>query len=460
MKLRDLELLLLPAALTLCGAAAAAVTASAGPGEEDNTAAGTQITQIEGFDWGPGVTKTILTLDHTITAESVSVEKFSVVTKKEDCNYADCPKVSGGPAVHLGKESRRTVADAYTCDEKGNRVAGSSSHIALELTCTPSEGSPFCYDVLTGQNHWSAFYSIDVTLCGGAVLTGADGKPITALAVEPAVDWNQALIPQLAEVDLTGRFTSREGDEMTYGSYVPANADADHKRPLVIWLHGAGEGGTDNRIVWLGNKVTALLSTEFQNTMGGAYILTPQVPDFWMTYNKAGDWQDNPGTDSVHLHGLKELIDMYVAANPGVNRDRILIGGCSNGGYMTMDLIMNHPDYFAAAYPICEAYRDDGIADEQLQRIKHLPVWFVYAQNDTTVDPVLHAVPTIERLKAMGGDVHASVFPDVHDTAGLYKNEDGTPYQYIGHWSWLYFFNNKCSHHGFSIWKWMGRQSR
>ncbi len=54
------------------------------------------------------------------------------------------------------------------------------------------------------------------------------------------------------------------------------------------------------------------------------------------------------------------------------------------------------------------------------------------------------------------------IFADVHDTSGMYKNEDGTPYQYTGHWSWPYFFNNECVDDttGENLWTWLGRQSK
>ncbi len=125
-----------------------------------------------------------------------------------------------------------------------------------------------------------------------------------------------------------------------------------------------------------------------------------------------------------------------------------------------MDMILNYPDYFAAAFPICEAYSDAGIKDEQLKAIKDLPVWFIYAKNDTTVDPEKFEVPTIARLEKMGADVHTSVFEDVHDTSERFTGEDGKAYQYMGHWSWIYFFNNECDENGVNMWDWLAQQHK
>ncbi len=467
MKLRNMKFLALPTAivlnLALCGTMAfgAVTTPDEGPGAPEHIASGTQITQVEGFDWGPGVTKTILSLDKTVTAESVAAAKFCAIENKQTYDYEAYAKVAKeAPYTRTEDQTHRIITAAYTCDAKGNRTNDSSSHIALELRCTPSEGSSFYFSSGTWQNSWCEFYNLQVDLIDDAALTTEDGTKITLLSVDPAVNWADSLMPDLEGIDLSGTFTSSNGDKLTYASYAPANASEANKRPLVIWLHGAGEGGADPRLALLGNKVTALTGTNFQNRMGGAFVLTPQVPDFWMTYDENGSWQDNPGTDSIHLTGLKELIDAYVAANPAIDRDRIIIGGCSNGGYMTMDMILNYPDYFAAAYPICEAYKDASITDAQLQAIKNVPVWFVYAENDDTVDPTANAAPTISRLRAMGANVHASVFDDVHDTTGLYRAEDGSAHQYSGHWSWLYFFNDECASGNLPMWTWMAAQSK
>ena len=172
-----------------------------------------------------------------------------------------------------------------------------------------------------------------------------------------------------------------------------------------------------------------------------------------------GAWQNNGGADSVYLHDLKELIDSY-ADSHHVDKSRILIGGCSNGGYMAMDMILNYPTYFAAAFPICEIFDPEGITDEKLQGIRELPMWFVYSENDTSVPPKQYEEPLLERLEAIGATkLHVSVYPDVHDTSGRYF-QDGKEYQYYGHFSWIYFFNNDCFDGEMSIWQWMAEQRR
>ena len=67
--------------------------------------------------------------------------------------------------------------------------------------------------------------------------------------------------------------------------------------------------------------------------------------------------------------------------------------------------------------------------------------------------------PTVKRLLAIGAtNVHVSVFDDVHDTTGLYKNEDGSAYKYNGHCSWIYWDNNECYDGDLNAWEWLGQQ--
>lgn len=428
--------------------------------EEENVSSvlqGSQKVVVVGQDWGPAVTKTIVKFDGKVKADSVSAEDFAVVETKESFNWMALAQGSTeDPTKHIEADTERKVLGAYTCDENGEK-SEDSEYVAIELEYSPDAGSPFCYDLFMGNNTICKPYNLTVTLAEGATLANGEGGEVTEVNIAKEINFDEAVYPQLAKTDVTCVFQG-EKFKLNYASFEPEDDGAKH--PLVIWLHGAGEGGNDPRLNTLGNEVTALYSDEFQEVMGGAFVLAPQCPTFWMQYDEEGNWSDNKGTDSIYLTDLKALIDDYVANHENVDTDRIIIGGCSNGGYMTMDMIMNYPDFFAAAYPICEAYADAGIKDEQIEAIKDLPTWFVYAKNDTTVDPKMFEEPTLARLKAVNANVHTSVFEDVHDTTDTYKGQDGNAYQFMGHWSWIYFFNNQCEDNGLNMWQWMSEQHR
>ena len=64
-----------------------------------------------------------------------------------------------------------------------------------------------------------------------------------------------------------------------------------------------------------------------------------------------------------------------------------------------------------------------------------------------TVPPAEHEVPTFERLRKSGKSadtLHVATTEHVIDASGTYTDEEGNPYQYSGHWSWIHFDNNEC----------------
>ena len=85
------------------------------------------------------------------------------------------------------------------------------------------------------------------------------------------------------------------------------------------------------------------------------------------------------------------------------------------------------------------------ISDEDIQNLAETPIWFTAAANDVVLPPAINTVPTYNRLIAIGADVYMTLFDNVVDTSGLYTNADGTPYQYNGHFSWVYVHNNEVT---------------
>lgn len=416
-------------------------------GQQKNTtqtvaASGTQSIVVEGFDWGPAVTKTIVSLDTPIN--SISASQLKVIESKHAMDWS---------TMKDGVYSfDRTVTNAYLSDINGNPVNTASAYITIEMAVGPNDGSPFYYDLASGLNSWTQPYDLNITLKDNVRLVSGD-KIINELKITPT-----PASKNLTDAELFTENTFTSGDQtLKYASFAP-NAD-DGQNPLIIWLHGAGEGGMDTTIDTLGNKVTTLVGNEIQGIMNGAYVLAPQSPTFWMD---DGSGQYTKDGTSKYTEVLMALIENFVDSHPDIDPNRVYIGGCSNGGFMTMNMIMKYPTYFAAAFPICEAYDDSWITDEMLEGIKDLPIWFTQAANDPVVDPQKTMLPTYDRLVAMNAsNLHRSYFDDVHDTSGLYFMPDGTtPYQYNGHWSWIYTLNNECVENGVTIFEWLASQSK
>lgn len=415
---------------------------------------GSQKIEIKGFDWGPGVIKTIITLDKEIDSNKLNKEDFTIIEKKESFDWEKFEKEGEAPE-HIIVESPRTVEDVYICDENGEKIDGEKSkNIAIETKATPDEGNPFIYSMNTGFNNWCDPYEQHISV--------DSNDYIASFEIDPKIDLSddsQVKILGIEKFDY-GEFTASDGKKLTYADYKPE--EDGKKKALVIWLHGAGEGGSDPRIPILANRAAAFADDSFQNLFeGGAYYLVPQTPTFWMDIG-GGQMDESIGNkQSIYNLSLKELIDNYVEENPDIDPKRIIIGGCSNGGFMTYDMIMEYSDYFAAGFPVCPPYEAKNVTDEKLSNIKDIPIWVIYAANDDTVDPKTNEETMNELFKNTDmKDYRVTVFDDVHDSSGEFKDEDGNPYQYNGHWSWIYVYNDEVvDENGTRLFDWISEQS-
>ena len=128
---------------------------------------------------------------------------------------------------------------------------------------------------------------------------------------------------------------------------------------------------------------------------------------------------------------------------------------------MTMNLAAHYQDKYTAYVPVCEAYNDRFITDEQIAVLAKVPMFFIHSANDDTVDCNENTMPTLQRLKDAGAtELHSHISEKVVDTSGLYTNEDGTPYEYGGHFAWVYFHNNEadCDECGIPVFDWIVEQ--
>ncbi len=369
---------------------------------------------VEGFDWGAAASKIILSLDDSIS--TVDSKNYHVDVKRG----TTCQELN--PAEANGKLK---VLLAYVSDDKAKRV-DKGNHLTLVLYTAPFESinSPIMYfggNPICNGNQW-----VDFQL----TITNKSNSHI----------WNKEknrIIPLVDKFDLSGRFTNKD-IQLTYADYVPPHSEK--KSPLIIWLHGAGEGGTDPSIALLANRAANYASPEIQAYFGGAYVLVPQTPSFWMD-NGEGKYTTGEVNDKYN-ESLMELIKDYVKRNPQVDDNRIYVGGCSNGGYMTLKLILLHPEYFAAGFPSALAYQAKHITNEQIQTIKNVPIWFIHSKDDPVCPVEETVVPVYKRLvKANAKNTHLSLFDHVVDISNQFGGND---FHYHGHFSWIYSHTNKC----------------
>ena len=192
-----------------------------------------------------------------------------------------------------------------------------------------------------------------------------------------------------------------------YLLYLPKDYGAAGRRwPLVLFLHGAGERGSDiEKIKRHGPPKLVAQEREFP-----FILVSPQCP--------AGAWWDAEALNAL----LDEIVAKYA-----VDEDRVYLTGLSMGGSGTWDLAIKCPQRFAAIVPICGAGAQPYNARK---RLVHVPVWTFHGAKDETV-PIQTTELMVESVKKGGGDVKFTVYPEAgHDSwTQTYENPEM--------WDWL-----------------------
>jgi predicted peptidase len=247
------------------------------------------------------------------------------------------------------------------------------------------------------------------------------------------------------EVDAFSHRVSGSG--MKYRLYSPTrDGGSGHgKRPLVVWLHGGGEGASladnyyDNETTLRANRGALGFATpQAQRIFSGAYVVAPQSTSYWL--------EDGPRFAPLIREIIRDLVRKYP-----IDRDRIYVVGCSNGGYMSLKMTTSYPDLFASSVPICavvtslEAGGPTMITDTELKQIK-TPTWLVTSKDDPTVPPEPNTVHAHDLIPG--------------SLMTLYDQVIWNGHQFNGHWSWIYVARNDPSIGGIHVWQWMARQRR
>jgi len=191
-----------------------------------------------------------------------------------------------------------------------------------------------------------------------------------------------------------------EGLEIPYRLLKPEVLAAEQSYPLVLFLHGAGERGTDNerQLAYFPERMEApTLRSRYP-----AFVLAPQCPEDqrWVEV----DWSSPvstpfPAEPSPAMRGAIAALGEVVRDHP-VDPSRIYLTGLSMGGFGAWDLATRHPEWFAAAAPIC------GGGDESTAvRLVGLPLWAWHGAEDSVV-PVARSRGMVGRLERLGQDVH------------------------------------------------------
>jgi len=166
--------------------------------------------------------------------------------------------------------------------------------------------------------------------------------------------------------------------------------------PLILFLHGAGERGLGDMALLRKHGIARVAEERDLPFI----TVSPQCPpDTW--------WAD-------YRPELLALID-HVASTERVDTTRIYLTGLSMGGYGAWHLAAENPQRFAAVVPICGGGVWAYGFPQRVQALKNTPVWAFHGAKDPTV-PLRESEVLVETLKACGGNVRFTVYPDAgHD---------------------------------------------
>jgi predicted peptidase len=211
--------------------------------------------------------------------------------------------------------------------------------------------------------------------------------------------------------DRTVTYTGGDYDQepFHYRIMKPEKIEPGKKYPLVFFLHGAGERGTDNekQLLYLPEQMA---QAEFRQKYP-CFLVAPQCrPGKWWVELKHIRMAPPPGEASHQLEVAIQILQDVLQHEP-IDRQRVYLTGLSMGGFGSWQLAARHPEWFAALAPIC------GGGDVQMaSRYLDLPVWVAHGDADPVV-PVKLSREMVDAIKAAGGDPKYSELPGVgHDS--------------------------------------------
>ncbi|MGI6335701.1 MAG: hypothetical protein ACOXZM_01355 [Eubacteriales bacterium] len=179
---------------------------------------------------------------------------------------------------------------------------------------------------------------------------------------------------------------------MSYLLWQPDDRTPDEKLPLLVFLHGAGERGSDPY-----KMCVHCVPKIFMGAHPYRCVMTaPQCPDGMTWYPL--------------LPALKDFIAMCVESY-GCDAARVSLTGISMGGYGTWELAMAYPELFSAIAPICGG----GMA-WRAGLLKDIPVRAYHGDCDTAVLPE-RSYEMVDAVNRSGGHAELTVFHNVgHDS--------------------------------------------
>ncbi len=180
---------------------------------------------------------------------------------------------------------------------------------------------------------------------------------------------------------LTFRSAEKPSFSLQYLLAKPTDLQPDEKLPLVVFMHGAGERGTDIQDI----KRLGIPKYLDNGLPIRAIVLAPQLFSRDIIWNTV-------------IHEVMELIRLIRDNDPNVDIDHVCLNGVSMGGYATWELAMSYTAEFTAIAPVC-----GGGTPWRAWRLAQLPIRTYHGDADDTV-PMTETLNMVAEVRKAGGN--------------------------------------------------------
>ena len=147
---------------------------------------------------------------------------------------------------------------------------------------------------------------------------------------------------------------ARAGRDEQFLVYAPQNLDPARPAPLVVLIHGRGSAPRNILPMWTAAAdrlgVVLALPKGVTRLGAGRFGWEPQFP----TDNAQLDW---PGAEAA----VDRAVEAALRAHPTVDRGKVILAGFSQGGYVALRLLHDHPAKYLGVVTFVTVYDRAGI---------------------------------------------------------------------------------------------------
>jgi predicted peptidase len=196
---------------------------------------------------------------------------------------------------------------------------------------------------------------------------------------------------------------------LLYRYYEPV-VEPGKKYPLVLYLHGGAERGSDNKSQL--NSAATIWSGDAVQKNNPAYVIIPQCPRGHKWVNTKENhppylfFSQDSIPESTEMKMVMLLIHDFTKKYP-IDTNRIYVAGFSMGSSGVWDMITRYPEFFAAAITVSGA-NDTTKAG----KIVHLPIKIFHGAKDETC-PLYLSEKMHDALHRMGSTCELTIFQDL-----------------------------------------------